>query len=525
MKIESLPAEIQDTVNQRPGMKQYLHNLQVGRPFTPRSWLYEGESADAILARWMSILDTLKHGDAREERVYQFDTSQLKKWGPQGGIAPIKELMDLVTEGFKSAGTPKPAPYKTEMWQKAKEIAIRILFKDRHIYKSLRPMALGSVIDNMAARDTLESNSGYPSFTTRKNNFVKKRAIKDALSGKWLSYPAIVLFRNYNGKTRPVWMYPMSTNIVEGSFAIPLKMAVTDSSSFFAPWRGYDAVRNAMTEAYEAGDYLSASDFTHTDAHFVKWQVLEVYDVVKFGFQEKFWPALKESLLRVVEIPLIIGETEWITGAHGVSSGSIWTNDIETYLDFIAEIYLVLRTIVASTFNGIGDDVCHRLKQYNPDFADQVADVYQSMGFDVNSEKVTNNRDDVKYLQRLVMRGYYSTEHSGLRGIYSTIRALNSSVQPEKFHKPKLWSKDMFAARQFMILENVLDHPLFKEFVRFVCDGHPYLVEFAKKTAKELDEIQVRTKLLPGLNPTYNQEKRDSKLSQFASIREARLLS
>jgi len=524
MKIESLPTEILETVTKSQGMTQYLHNLSEGRPATPRSWLYESKTTDEILSDWMRRLSSLKNGNSWEVEVYQFDTSQLKKWGPQGEVAPIEELMEVVTEGFKHSGAPKPEPFKTEMWRRAKELAVKILFKDTHTYKSLRPLALGSVIDNMAARDTLESNSGFPSFTTRKNNFVRKKAINDALSGAYLDYPAIALFRNYNQKTRLVWMYPMATNLVEGSFAQPLKEIAVEAHPFFAAWKGYSDVLSNMTDAYNAGYCLSASDFSHTDAYFIKWQVLEVYDVIKFGFQEEFWPKLKQSLMRVVEIPLLIGPDKWIRGAHGVSSGSIWTNDIETYLDFIGELYLSLCSVVLYAFNGIGDDICHVRKEYDPGFADRIANIYKSMGFDVNAEKVTNERDRVKYLQRLVQRGYKSEEHAGLRGVYSTIRALNSSVQPEKFHNPKKWNKRMFACRQFMILENCIDHPLFSEFVKFVCDGNSYLREFAKLSAKRINKAQAQAKLLPGLNPTYNQEKKNSRMSEFASIRIAKAL-
>nr|AVX53266.1 RNA-dependent RNA polymerase [Marmot picobirnavirus] len=532
MKIESLPLNVFEVVQNNNGLQMYLNNLERGRPATPRSWLYEGKSDTEVLALW---LDQLKQLNSSENGrlVYQYEESFLEKFGPQGKIAPLNELMDLVTEGFRHAGSPKPELFKSDQWQNAKRIAVKRLFQDTGLYKRLRPRALEHVVDDMRARDTLESNSGYPDFTRRKNPKVLQKAFAAIADGSYMDFPAILLFRNYNGKTRPVWMYPEATNIVEGSFTQPLKEAMMSTNlAFFAPWKGYDQVKLQQTRDYERGYFQSASDFSHTDAFFTKWQILEVYDVIKFAFQERYWPSLKQSLLRVVEIPLLVGNNLWIRGDHGVSSGSNWTNDVETYMDYIAERYFESLKLVSSAGDAIGDDVRHVLSKYNPNFADQIADLYRQMGFDVNSEKVTNEKTWVKYLQRLMVNGWLSNygveidgqHYSTFRGVYRTVKALNSSLNPEKFHSPKLWSVDMFCVRQFMILENCIDHPLFEEFVKFICNGNHHLVEFARETNERINQAQKASRLVPSLNPTYNQEKRDKPLSSFESIRIARRL-
>nr|AIY31294.1 putative RNA-dependent RNA polymerase [Dromedary picobirnavirus] len=494
MKIERLPNDMLAVVDANNGLKVYLNNLLKGRDRTPRSWLYEHESDTEVLRKWLTQLEQVKstpHGDL----VFQFDTSQLKKWGPQGQIAPIKELMDVVTEGFARAASPQPTPFRSDLWQQAKRnVSARMC--NATGYRALTPRSYPKVLDDMSARDTLESNSGWPLFTRRKNPDVIRHALDAITSGAWREYPAIALFRNYNQKTRIVWMYPLATNIVEGSFTQPLKEALMHRGShFYNPWRGYELVKQEISFLYEAGRSLTASDFSHTDAYFLKWQMLEVYDVIKNCFQEQYHPLLKESMLRVCSIPLIIGPDTYITGDHGVSSGSNWTNDCETYMDEIAEEYLKLLGVVDDIGMAIGDDVLHQRRSFDPKLADTLAGVYKSLGFDVNAEKVTNQQDYVKFLQRLTVRGLYSQNSNGsgipcLRGIYPTVRALNSLLNPERFHSPKLWSKDMFAVRCFMILENCVDHPLFEDFVRFVCAGHPYLSVFARKTRFEVDSAQ-----------------------------------
>nr|WPA70734.1 MAG: RNA-dependent RNA polymerase [Mystacina tuberculata picobirnavirus 6] len=124
----------------------------------------------------------------------------------------------------------------------------------------------------------------------------------------------------------------------------------------------------------------------------------------------------------------------------------------------------------------------------------------------------------------MFIRGYNNPKTSVIRGVYPTLRALKTLVYPEKFHNPKLWNSDMFCARVYMILENCVDHPLFEDFVHFIARSNRHLIPFARKGKAELDKITRETKLLPAFNPTYNQEKRDTSLKNFESIRIASLL-
>ncbi len=524
--ITRLPKEFLSVISENNGLKQYLSNLLLGHKFTPRSWLYENEQPDTILSNWMKHLDQLESGSSVDKLVYQFDTSQLEKWGPQGGVAPIDELEDVFMEGFKLGDSPRPKAFSSREWKRAKQMCQRDI---RNMRLSLRPASYSHVLDDMRARDTLESNSGWPLFTRRSKPEVKDQAVQAAMDGQWKTYPAIALFRNYNKKTRLVWMYPMATNLVEGSFFQPLQSALikryspTSITRFVAPWVGFEEVRALISNSYNvSGDYIAASDFSSTDAHFTHWCSEEVLDVIELAFQPQYRQELRDSVLHMHEIPLLIGPDKMVTGLHGVSSGSNWTNFIETVFDWIFGRYVQQSTNYELLY-AIGDDMSWIATDYQDGFADQLEKLGESAGHQVKAEKTTNNRDSVKSLQRLFIRGYNRPD-GYTRGVYSTIRALKSSVYPERFHSPKLWSSDMFCARQFMILENCVDHPLFEDFVTFVVKGQKDLIPFAQKSASALDKVTRETKFLPGLNPTYNQERRDSSLASFASIQVARML-
>nr|QXV86682.1 MAG: RNA-dependent RNA-polymerase [Picobirnavirus sp.] len=505
-------------VSNNEQLRRYLESLLKEQPHTQRSWLYENTKPEEVLESWMQILADLENGSDYEKEVFRFDTAQLSKWGPQGGHPPIRDVMTVVKQGFGNFSPPKG--FKYVHWFAAKGD-----FQSQFSWgASLRPASYKAVVDDMRARDVLESNSGWPDFARRNLPKVKQHAVRDAESGRWQTFPAIALFRNYNQKLRLVWMFPMAANLVEGSFTQPLQRHVLQRDpEFFSPWIGFEAVRALVTKAYASGKYLAASDFASTDAHFRWATTKQVFDVVRLVFQSRYERPLYASLKRMHTIPLIIGPNEQLTGNHGVSSGSNWTNLIETLFDWIFSHYVAMSNDNYRGLCAIGDDMCWVSDHYDESFSVDLERLGKDVGQEIKADKTTNNRDSVKFLQRLFQRGYLLPD-GRCRAVYSTVRALKSSIYPERFHNPRLWSSDMFCARQFMILENCCDHPLFEEFVRFVCKGQRDLVPFAKKTNAELARIHRESKLLPGLNPTYNQEKRDRSFGDFQSIQLARSL-
>jgi hypothetical protein len=471
---------------------------------------------DEILDKWLSELTTLESGDSYRREVYQFDSRQTEKWGPQGGIQPIDELLEsLVYPSFLRRD--EATAFTTETWQQAKRNVERKLH--RLGCKGLSPVPYRRVVDDMRARDTLESNSGWPLFTRRNKPEVIAQSIEEAENGRWKTYPAIALFRNYNRKTRLVWMFPMSANLVEGSYFQMLQsimMRSSEASEFLAPWTGFEEVRKLIGTTYSKGYVVAASDFSATDEHFRLAASMEVCSVLETCFQPRFREGLRESIRYMHTIPLVIGVDRMLTGEHGVSSGSNWTNFIETIFDWIFSEYVHLCGGYEGLF-AIGDDMAWTSSEYDEEFAEALATFGENVGQEVKAEKTTNDPDKVKSLQRLFQRGYVRPD-GYIKGVYPTVRALKSLVYPERFHKPELWSKDMEVIRNFMILENCIDHPLFEALCKFVAAGDPYMKVFAKKSTQEQRRLLRQSKLVPGLNTTYNQEKRDQSLEQFASV-------
>lgn len=534
MQVTKLQPKELAVIETNNGLKLYLDGLVNGKAATPRSALYnipgktEMLEPDDVLNRWKEQLESLAVGSNFEQEVFQFDSRQLEKWGPQGQVAPISELLEPIVEPSFSTNTSFPG-FSSREWDEAKSWTAYQL----HCAgcRGLRPVALSRVVDDMRARDTLESNSGWPLFTRRSKPEVVRQSIEEAEDGRWKTYPAIALFRNYNRKTRLVWMFPMSANLVEGSFFQILQSVLMRSKladQFLAPWNGFETVRKLITDKYATGEALAASDFSSTDAHFKLPVTMEVCDVLESCFQPAYRSALRESMTYMHTIPLIIGPDNQIEGEHGVSSGSNWTNFVETIFDMILARYVsnleeqLLHRPAWQNYQGlyaIGDDMSWSVKRshYDPDFSVRLEKYGESVGMQVKAEKTTNDPDKVKSLQRLFQAGYLRNDGL-IRAVYPTIRALKSLIYPEREHPKKLWSKDMAAVRAFMILENCVDHPLFEKFCRFVAQGDPHLAEFARLSAEKQNYLFRKSKLIPGLNPTYNQERRNGSLSTFRSI-------
>jgi hypothetical protein len=525
MKETKLSEEQLEVISNNNGLFRYLSGLSEGKKATPRSNLYNlpGKTTvlqpDEILAQWKQQLESLNSMDSFCKEVFQFDSHQLEKWGPQGVVAPIDDLLeDIVYPTFSRSEVPEA--FNTKEWNYAKRLVIRKLHNAG--CRGLAPVPYSRVVDDMRARDTLESNSGWPLFTRRNKPEVIQQSIEEAENGLWKTYPAIALFRNYNRKTRLVWMFPMSANLVEGSFFQPLQHILngtdyTQVARFLSPWRGFEEVRDIITDVYGGSDFIAASDFSSTDAHFQLATSVEVYDVLAECFQPRFRGALRESIFYMHAIPLVIGVDRLLEGEHGVSSGSNWTNFIETIFDMILAEYVSLKGSYSGLY-AIGDDMSWYSSEYDEGFADFLAEIGKSVGQEIKAEKTTNDRDKVVSLQRLFQRGFVRPDGK-IRAVYPTIRALKSLVYPERFHKPELWSKDMEVIRAFMILENCVDHPLFESFCKFVAAGDPYMKVFAMKSTQEQRKLFRQSKLVPGLNSTYNQEKRDQALENFASVR------
>lgn len=508
MKRVLLTREESKVIRENNGLTQYLENLQTGRQMTPHSWLYENESAEQTLQRWIPLM---KEGNAKSpfaEEFNMFDLAQVKKFGPQGGVPPFesKEVAEVIEPLYS------PTEYDDEealsSWFDKADVFGCSVFRNPKRYA---PLPFNLVVDDMRIRDSLNTNSGFPRFTRRAR--VRDDEIADAVAGRAYDYPAIILFRFYYGKLRPVWMFPMSLNLVEFSFQQPIQAALQESPlewvrDYLQPWAGYEYVKCTLTNQWH-GQQIDGGDTTKMDAHMRPAQLRLVYEICKWLFQKKYWADLKRSLLWVNYIPLLVSGKCKFEGLHGLASGSGWTQLSETIL----QLFMAWNAGVIG--QGIGDDF-YWISDMS---ADELVSYLGRFGLPANADKQSIADESLTFLQRMNHRGFFERRSNRIYGAYyPTIRALSSMLLPEKFHKPEEWNSDMFCVRNFTILENTVDDPCFDEFATFVAHGHRDMIPFAKKTGSQLDKIQREARKVPGLFPSYNQEKLSKPLSAYESI-------
>nr|QXV86677.1 MAG: RNA-dependent RNA-polymerase [Picobirnavirus sp.] len=498
------------------GLSPYLMNLSRGRSMTPRSWLYERKDAQSVLEEWIKIMETANNKTEFGEKFSSFDLKQVEKFGPQGGIPPVesKQCWDVINPLYSSVEYDNADQLKE--WFPAAEEFASVVFGSANLLRR-RPLSPEAVVKDMARRDTLTANSGYPRFSRRVK--MQKDEVQDARSLRAYGYPAIVLFRYYYGKLRPVWMFPMSTNLIEASYALQIQSCIAQSPAgwvrdYCTPWKGFDHVKSVLTEQWPSTGAIVGGDTTKMDAHMRKAQMQLVFEIVKWLFQRQYWDDLRQSILHVNEIDLLIGMNDGkyvkLEGVHGLASGSSWTQLSETVLQ------LFMAYVKGVQGQGIGDDF-YWISNMS---ADALVGYLEQFGLPANPKKQSVETTNLTFLQRYFHQGFFSRESSTeLGAYYPTIRALGSLLYPEKFHDPRLWNSSLFCVRTFSILENCVDDPCFDEFVEFVARGQKDLIPFAKSNAKQLAGYQKLARSVPGLLPNYNQEKMDRPLSAYTSIR------
>lgn len=480
-------------------IRSYLEKLDLGHEATPRSWLYEHENVETVFGKWKKAIDA----KVTQKEILQLEAKAETKVGPQGGTPIGKEAKRTLDDQFLP-GLPTPV-FSTGQWIRAIE---RLSVKLRPS-ELIKPDSITRVLIEMSRDGGLTTNSGYPDFRTRRTAVDNAR--RDAQSGRWKDYPAIVLYRCYNGKLRSVWMYPMSANVKEAQVTGPLLRHLR-SYPGFEPWIGFYKVQEVISKWYDENAFIYGGDVSAMDAHFKRKCGEQVLAVILPWLTPEAQIIAKETIDRLFSIPLLISSKTMFTGEHGVASGSGWTNMIETLFQAIIMEYFEVPMMM------IGDDQVMRFST-GPK-AEDVTRIYNEAGLPSNIQKQSDVAESVLFLQRVFIK-QYKRDDGLTRAVYPTMRALNSLVFPERYWSPKTWNSDMFCFRTYSILENTRDHPLFREFVEYVAKGQKDLLAFAKLKSSKLDSIQKQASAVRGILPSYNQVGRDEGLAGFEAIKVA----
>nr|AVX53252.1 RNA-dependent RNA polymerase [Marmot picobirnavirus] len=507
--------EIADILSGSDAIRGYLSGLTEGRAMTPRSWFGENEAPEALLSQVISIINSTKVNSPYADVIKQFTLDYTSKYGPQGGTPPIIDSVELILRGFY----PNPVDYSDPLWKQAKQNLIKRLM----LKKTLKPWSYQRVVDDKKFQGKLSRYAGFPTGGKKSNLENQQKAIKDAISGKCFEYPAMILFRYYKGKLRMVWMYPFAMTLKGAAFEAPLMKHLRGLNMLdFGMWEGFDVIKELLTKAWDPKTQVAfGGDTTAMDDHMQLPQNLEALDVIKYAFEERYWPELESIIRHENNIPLLLSSKVMLTGQHGKASGADFTQMTETIYQAIVQEWIALQQPAWKWWSGIGDDYVTGLNGLMK-WAGIMTNYYNKMGLPSKIEKQSDEVGYFTFVQRLIVSGWKARGNSKiLGGIYSIISALRSLVYPENWIDPEDYPgrfSDMFCTKVAMIVENTVDSPYFEPFVKWAAHKQKDIIPFAKKAKSELDHIWKLSKSVRGVGESYNQEKQDKPISSYACM-------
>lgn len=487
----------------------FLKGVESGYDLDLRTPLFDEFDRSVVAEKWASILYSGSQDMAQE--LVDMEETQQAKLGTISRRKPFRDRQEDVEAYYRGQFVGEYGLTELDRMQELNGYS-PISNSPDFPYRRLRPVSH----ETAAYQLPLNTNSGLPLFLKRKDAL--RESIAMAKSGK--SYPAMCGWRGSSGQTgeyypkqRVVWMFPFSQNINEARYQSVMLPYYAKKVSHFAALTSMDEVDLQVTDLIDTlpdGGKVIATDYTKYDQS-LRSQQEWIFSRMRNMFQVLHWQDIGRLEHSFATIPILCTTELMFEGEHGVPSGSVLTNIGESTVNI--DVQMSSPVVIGTNFQVQGDDACGAVWD-----VDKHLRHLESCGFVINPEKQYVSGHSTVYLQRLHHQAH--RVDGILRGIYPTMRALNSLLGMERFHSN--WDKTMESLRTLAILENCKWHPYFREFVDFTVEfGDKYLQEFVNS----LDDVHFRrsvvrkAKTIPGLFPTYNQQDRLSGLDAFESVR------
>lgn len=503
--------------------------LREGKAATSRTPLYKDLSEDEVFDDWLTILTRYEEEDVLRPLI-SYDKSRMSKVGPQGGYPPFSEREANFQE------------YYTLPDQTMFEIDYAICEQiTREVFGGAtdkRPLSPQNVVDRDQYDDKLQTNSGAPDYGKRKDPLILAKAVADAISGKWKSYVMLLGSRSQRGKARFIFMAPFSLNITEKTFLYPLMEIIRSRNlPFFSAWEGFSEVELGFkAQKFFEGDIFVQQDYTAMDKSLNDTTVKIFLTIVSPVFQKQYQEEFKQLVYHIFNIPIMTALGKISIGKHGMPSGSGFTNFFESIISYYVWLLNVKASLNITEAQGLGDDLAFSIRAPKHIKASPLFDTWlmsmidsvvptvisetsSSIGLTVQPEKQLVDRYTTIYLQRFFDIRIPNTDDMVL-GMYPSILALNTAMNPERFHDPRKWSSEMEILRWIMILENCKNLPYFEDFVQFFIEGDKFKLGLViPDFFIMLPSIYEDSKLIKGFLPTYNQEGLDRGINDFATVK------
>jgi len=452
---------ISSEVRRRLGM--HLARLSVGSDEIFMTPLARDNKPESIISGWISIYDNNRKLINRE--LDDIEISNKLKFGPRSIAKPWSERKNSLYDYFKSTS----------------DISIN--------YDGVVKSNLNSINLNTAKKYLKpNTNSGMP-YYVRKSKVIDK-TIENYDNILNNEYPCVLFTRTQEGdKTRNVWGYPLLDTLIEMQIYQPLleyQKKLIWRSALTTP----DNVDKEITRMVEDGIYNRKSffsvDFTSYDASISLGLQKDAFNYIKKKFVISDHNAIDYISNRFSGIGVITPDGI-ISGIHGVPSGSTFTNEVDSLVQ-----YLIAKSCGIEDYEMQiqGDDGAYCITDLK---LDELKRKFANFGLSINESKSDLSSNYLVYLQKLYHIDY--KRGSLIGGIYSTFRAIGRICFQERysdFEDYGLIGQDYYSIRTISILENCKYHPLFRKLVEYVYSKDKYKLKFSRgstsKYANMLDK-------------------------------------
>jgi len=421
---------------------------------------------DKLLRDWTLIYEKLDH-DALTPTLMDIENQNKEKYGPRSIQKPWSERKAFVEEYF--------AVHELEPGLEEELLKIAIDEGNKQ-NRQFRPASYENAMRNLKN----QTNSGLP--LMRAGKFAKETPMDDLLAQEGMNYPCVMFTRTQEqGKTRTVWGFPFIWKLLEQAF---YQVLLPHQRNLF--WRAAilnpDAVDKEITICIDRALSLMweilSIDFSSYDATIIPVLIYIAFEYIKRLFRKEFWARIDSIAHNMCNIGIITpdGVRE---GPHGVPSGSTFTNEIDSIVQWL--ISKAFKGVIAY-FNIQGDDGVYVVEN-----AKKLMEHFKKYGLKVNESKsLVSKNGEAIYLQKYY-HPKYRQENGVIGGIYSTYRALLRLVYQERFTQLEgsgIKADDYYAIRAITIMENCKHHPYFEEFVK-------YIYKMDKRIGKQFDQITI----------------------------------
>lgn len=419
-------------------------------------YLVPNTDPEAMLRGWDNIYR--KHVDMLDSELVELETSNRSSFGPRSLAMP----WEMRKSGVELSYAPDTLTQGPE-------------------FNTLRGDLRHVNVITASKQLKNDTSSGLPDL--KHKGVVKERAVEDFQELILREDPCVMYSRTQNylpkekwSKTRLVWGYPIADTLQEMMVYQPLLLQAKRwpfRSALLGPESVDRAVSRLVRNAMANGEHIVSIDFNSYDAYLKRVLQDAVREFVLGLFQQASHTLINTIFDRLGTIGLVTPEKIY-TGYHGVPSGSVFTNEVDSLAQYLVVQGLDLEGQIQ------GDDGLYRTK--DPEALLQRFDDYN---LDLNREKsYTSNRFAV-YLQRYYSPTYVSSGE--LVGVMPTYRVLNRLVHPERytdFESYGLRGNDYFSIRAIALLENCKYHPLHRQLVEFAVRNDKYKLNVTEKGLK-----------------------------------------